>query len=680
MNMKRISFTAALRNLKHNFCFWISGAAALCLGVRTSFGSLLAVGLLLGAVTAVSVTRECVEPYRSGSRAVTYGMGMLSLAGTFLCYDSFLSAWTDSGYLYTAANLLHCAPQDVLQAAGRLGFLAGAYAIYVLTSNLIHWAWDAACGFFTFRGDRLPERKLLFLLSAAAFFLLELPELNGKLYEVFFLLGVSAFFAWQMPGILDQIKRCGLRLRLVSLLTAMGICWNGQARWCQLCALVPEGMRQRAGILLAAAGLYFAYLLLLLFWNKIIGIFESGGVFRDVTKEEKIVYGILLILVLCLMTAVFSQTNAFYGAPCNYDIIYTSDSPRLVRENAYLTLAHPENDLRQPLFAVFAAPFAGIPYLIGRLISAPASVQAILTNCAQIVLLFTANFLLAKMMGLDPRKRICFMILALCSYTYLLFVLMMEQYVVAYFWLILCLYQISEQNRPDRMTLWGAGGTLLTSMVLILSMSETSPRKNVKGWFADMVKYGLEFVGVILVFCRFDVITGLLGQASSLGGFAGKKLTMLDKIFQYTQFARNCFLAPEAGAQVNSFGFLSWQMAPVTKVSAAGVALVLLVIVSVVLNRRKKSALLFGGWAGFSVAVLLVLGWGTAENGLLLYALYFGWAFLALLFQLVQWLEDRLHVKFLVPLFSAVCALAMLAVNIPAMREMISFAITNYPV
>lgn len=251
---------------------------------------------------------------------------------------------------------------------------------------------------------------------------------------------------------------------------------------------------------------------------------------------------------------------------------------------------------------------------------------------------------------------------------------------VAYFWLILCLYQISEQNRPDRMTLWGAGGTLLTSMVLILSMSETSPRKNVKGWFADMVKYGLEFVGVILVFCRFDVITGLLGQASSLGGFAGKKLTMLDKVFQYTQFARNCFLAPEAGAQVNSFGFLSWQMAPVTKVSAAGVALVLLVIVSVFLNRRKKSALLFGGWAGFSVAVLLVLGWGTAENGLLLYALYFGWAFLALLFQLVQWLEDRLHVKFLVPLFSAVCALAMLVVNIPAMREMISFAITNYPV
>ena len=111
-----------------------------------------------------------------------------------------------------------------------------------------------------------------------------------------------------------------------------------------------------------------------------------------------------------------------------------------------------------------------------------------------------------------------------------------------------------------------------------------------------------------------------------------------------------------------------------------GVAILLLVIVSAILNRDKMSSLLAAGWAAFSIVILLILGWGTKENGLILYALYFGWAFLLLLFQLVEKISDKLNMKFLVPVFSIGCAAALAAVNIPAVVEMVNFAIAYFPV
>ena len=45
---------------------------------------------------------------------------------------------------------------------------------------------------------------------------------------------------------------------------------------------------------------------------------------------------------------------------------------------AYLSLTYVENDLRQPLFAIFAAPFAGVPYLLTQLFGASPTVLAVL--------------------------------------------------------------------------------------------------------------------------------------------------------------------------------------------------------------------------------------------------------------------------------------------------------------
>ena len=110
-----------------------------------------------------------------------------------------------------------------------------------------------------------------------------------------------------------------------------------------------------------------------------------------------------------------------------------------------------------------------------------------------------------------------------------------------------------------------------------------------------------------------------------------------------------------------------------------GVIILLLVIVSAIVNREKRSSLLAAGWVAFSAVLLLGMGWGTSENGLILYALYFGWAFLVLLFQLVEKIAEKLNMQFLVPVFSIGCAATLAVINIPAIMEMVRFAITNYP-
>lgn len=434
-------------------------------------------------------------------------------------------------------------------------------------------------------------------------------------------------------------KRCSFFVKIISLTTAIGICqfdYLNRLRWEAPSWLKIPYINEICGIILTAAAFIFVYFCLLLLWNKLIGVFSECKTFEDVKPAEWVFYGLLFVVFWGWMVVVFLRSNAFYGVNYVYDIIYTSDSGPLVESNVYLSLLHAENDLRQPLFAVFAAPFAGIPYFIGCLIAASATTQAILTNTVQLILLFLSNFILTKMMRLDATKRACFMLLSCCTYTQFLFTVMMEQYIVGYFWLIMCIYVILEAKQPSPFFLWGAGGTLLTSMILLPFVPRKSPLRQFREWFADMVKYGGGFVLLMLAFFRFDVFYTLEQKYHRLLGYSGVGLTFGDKLRQYTFFLRNYFLAPAAGVDFAAHEYASWQLAPITSMSVIGIMIFILALVSAVWNRNKKSCCAACGWVAFSVCILLVLGWGTKENGLILYALYFGWHFCCCCLNLLQ--------------------------------------------
>lgn len=644
----------------------------------------------------MAVAFDIAKPANSPRRIVRLSCLVLTTLILYLGFNTFNTLWAPSSKVAALSSALGMSTPIFLLAVSSIGCIVGAYAVYVLACWIIIWSTKLM-------RDRLPvqektsiirnlKQNWCFPVSAMAFFCLYLSPSVDYLVGLIIALVASLITSSQIQSILSYSQNSNRYIKNVSFLTAIGIClagrgffdkiWSASSKVQTLESLFPItiDLPMAIGTLGSVVALYFVYYCMLVFWNSITKIISESKVFNGITVIEWAAYGILLGAVLVFAFFSFSQSEAFYGTELLYDVIYTSDSPDLVKGNVYLTLTHRENDLRQPLFAVFSAPFTGVPFLAAQLIGASPRIQAILMNSAQILMLFAANFMLAKMLKLDSVKRICFMVMTSCTYTHMLFAVMMEQYIVAYFWLAFCMYLIAEKQRPDRIVLWGAGGTLLTSMILLPFMSTKSPIKDFKSWFMDMVKYGLEFVALMLVFCRFDVIFNLMSRISFLSGFTGKTVTFADKIHQYTEFIGNCFIAPNAGVNTTSVDHISWQLNPATGISFAGILILILAVISAIWNRDKKSSLLAAGWVGFSVIMLLGLGWGTKENGLILYALYFGWAFLVLLFQLAEKIESKLNIKFLVLVVTIVVVVALLVVNIPAIMEMVDFAITYYPV
>ncbi len=528
-----------------------------------------------------------------------------------------------------------------------------------------------------------------FPISALAFFGMSLSNTLdcyiGLIISVFLSIVISS----QISSITIYMKHNNIWFHIIAFLSAFGICWNGQTVFYKRWIISPNAKKIEEmlptkfdfamviSVCSAIIAIIFVYFYILIFWNRIIKIFSRLNLLMDITTIEWIVYCSLIIISFIYISSAYLQTEAFYGTKHDFDIIYTSDSPCIVKNNAYMTLMHSENDIRQPLFAVFSAPFIGIPFLIGKLFNVPASIQAILMNSVQIIMMFVANFLLARTIKLTSNSRICFMVLISNTYTYLLFALMMEQYIIAYFWLAICVYLITEKNYLNRLALWGAGGSLLTSLILLPFLSKKNPFKCFKAWILNLISYGLEFVFIMLAFGRFETFN--LFSKRHLLNFTGQHVTTIDKLKQYTAFIKNYFFAPDAGINISFTNHVSWQLNPIKDINIIGVVILTLSFVSAYMNRKKQSSRFAVSWVALSVVILFILGWGTSENGLILYELYFGWAFLVLLVQLVELIEATLKINFLVPLTCIGFALIFAAVNIPAVMKMITFAITYYP-
>lgn len=531
-----------------------------------------------------------------------------------------------------------------------------------------------------------------FRISAYAFFCISGNFTFGYFWGAIVAFIIIFFISFKIDLISEQLKSNCIGLHIIAILTALGVClWNQKKLYTYLSGL-PELQRLKAtlpvsinipktiSIFGSVLAIYFVYICTLIFWEQIIKIIIDNKMFDNICAAEWILYSSLIIVSLILMIVSFFQTDAFYGTQYKFDIIYTSDSPILIKNNVYLNLTHQENDIRQPLFAVFSIPFVSIPYFVGEIFNVSATVQAILVNSIQIVLLFISNFMLSKMMRLNSIKRISFMLLTFFTYTYLLFSLMMEQYIIAYFWLILSMYLISERKSLNKIVLWGAGGTLLTSIVLMIFIPEESPLTNFKKWFIDMMKYGCQFVVAILAFCRFDIFYYLLLNLSELCKYTGGNIKIIDKIYQYSAFICNYFIAPKANINTTTFNHISWQLDTIVNLNLIGIVILILVVISIILNKDKRSSVLAFCWVVYSLVILVGFGWGTKENGLILYELYFGWAFYVLIYQLIEKIEDKFNIKYLTLTLSIVCSVLLALINIPAILELINFSINNFPV
>jgi hypothetical protein len=499
---------------------------------------------------------------------------------------------------------------------------------------------------------------------------------------------------------INNIRETSLGIKILSAISAIGICINGIDVFCD-CYIDEDTMKiamitKVIGMIVAILAFAISFFLLTEFYKYLCNVFVDADFRSGLKRLELIIYTAIMLFFLVLVTWTFLHSDAFYSFG---DTIYTSDAGIIVNGNAYLSLGHPENDLRQPLFAVFASPFIAPFYAVASLLPKSELIVPLFMDYIQVIMLVFTNFLLASILRLDSNKRICFMLIVDATYTVLLSSVMMEQYIVAYFWLILFIYIYSTTGKADKCALFGAGGTLLTGLFFApltstslqissitkirdflsnltssnLSSKQSFVRASVK-WLKDMIKIAVEFVVVLLAFGRYDVISGISSNIILLRKFTGEKLSFGNKLKQYIYFVRSCFLAPETNTDLGT-----WQLHKVDVYSVIGIIIWVLLIVSFIINRKKRITRISFCWSLFSFFVLCIVGWGTAENGLILYSLYFCWAYVVLIFQLIDNVVSRVNGRFVMPIIAVIICVGIFVFNMQGFARMVQFATQYYP-
>lgn len=690
-----------IKYLKNNILFLLSGLCFFLLIFHTArLWLVISVVCLIVAFFISVYIKSVFSKFRNSSLVLKIVSLLLALGFSYISARRFISNWLPSGKIERLASRIHLSNTMLLSVlAGVLAFLSLLFLTLIFSlilSELKRTIFDTLQYTKPKSVFENIKSNILLILSSFAFMGLNIQLSRNGIFSLLLSYILIVFVFSQVTGIFQKIKAIPVAIKIYSFVSSVGICYYARKvfvgdissssllrRVCEKINIDQTILLRWLSAIIALFAIIAVFVLVSLLINYLIEKLKT--VFRSLSQIELIIYSILTIALLGFVCYVFFGSNAFWGTKLNYDIIYTSDSPSLVNSNVYLRLYHGENDLRQPLFAVFAAPFVGFGYAL----SVPLShINPVFTplfmNVIQVLMLVTANLMLAKIINLDTVGRVCFMLFTSVTYTTLLFSVMMEQYIVAYFWLIFVIFSYIEYKKATVISLSAAGGTLLTSMVLIPTAYENEQRNNtckIRSFVTAIEKGLLGFLVMLFAFGRLDILLSFSEKTTQLSGFAGGE-NIVGRSKQYLSFISSCFISPNAVIDKTTYDHISWQLSKsiITQINIIGIIIIALCLVSFIVNRKNMLTKISALWVCFSVILLCIVGWGSAENGMILYSLYFGWAFIVLLFQLVNWCSEKMKFKYFTPIISSIAIIALALLNYQGIRALLSFAFTYYPV
>ena len=399
----------------------------------------------------------------------------------------------------------------------------------------------------------------------------------------------------------------------------------------------------------------------------------------DTIIDKKYEINNIVAIVVCalyffLIVWVYRNTTAFYGSGYN-DVIYGSDSYTLTGSNVWLSLFQGQNDLRQPLYMLTAAPFMGIAYILGIILNCfYVNGLAIAYAFVQALLLVWSIWLLSHLISNNDIIRSLIILILSVSYPAIVFSLCLEQYVSSFFWLIMAVVAVMyDQKKADLMIIGAANGLLTSAFMVVWKRA-----KSFVEWFQSAFKCGMMFLLTLFAFGRADIFLNIKANLAEIFQHTGKKLTIVDKAYQYSKFVVDCFVGQPAVEKVHNSGFLIWGSSEPNTINVVGIIIIVLIVVAVIWNRESLLCKISASWIGFSVLLLCVLGWGTSSNALFLYALYFSWAFWVPFLLSFQKIYNKGYKKSAIVILT--CLFILIAkLNIAEFIRMLNFAIENYP-
>ncbi len=434
-------------------------------------------------------------------------------------------------------------------------------------------------------------------------------------------------------------------------------------------------MIKLVGIAASFALIYFVYIFLENIGPKVIKFFKGFS------KSEKLYFLIVIILSTIMSTAISHYTNAFSIPEDNthvaiYDAIYVSDSGYITAFDAYFNVSNRMNDIRQPLFGIFSLPF-----------SVPAK---ILSECCfflpdgyeyetimmivQSILISLTIIMIGRMFNLDEKYKKYLYIFFHASFTYILWSFVLEQYVIGTFYLILTLYVYFKNKEQINYVYVGAVGTLITSGIIFPVITKF---KNIKQWITNVCKCFMLFISIFIIGGQLPQIFTVGDRFSKLlieNG--GMKVGLLDRLQQYFEFIKDIFIAAGGYVKGVDIGFPSYALIPISSFWYLGIVILVLCILGYILNKKEKFAKVCMLWIIFSFFITVVIGYGTQERCLILYALYFSWAYLGLIFMLLKKVFKKYNI------FKIVIIVLSFLILLISLREFINilrFAVRYYP-
>lgn len=426
---------------------------------------------------------------------------------------------------------------------------------------------------------------------------------------------------------------------------------------------------------LCPSGVALAILGLPAMWLFLVRVIHSAVhvLHRPVRILCRRPYVWLFCLMAVAIVVVYSQTTMFYrpmmdGNLMRADRLFTMDNGVIVQQNTWMNLEAEENDMRQPLFALFSMPLAIPLWIVGQLIPSFPDFYLFALALVQWGLLLLSYGMLCDM--LEEACRMGLLLVFALSYPTLIFMLGMEQYIFSVFWMITFLYSFVQNTGGRKLLCIASVGSLLTTG---LWEPLVAKEKKWKSWLSETL---ITFVGAIWLFVgsgKLKLLYELGIQTERYGSYFGN-VDIKDRLLQYINFIGSCLIAPATRShELNG----TWLLTPVTDINLIGVILLAMAVIGIVWFHQKIVVRLCAAWMGFSFVLLCLLGWGSAENGMILYTLYFGWAFLLPAWMAV-WKITSPFGKWRKWLLST-CGLLVLAVNGWDLLGLLRFARRIYP-
>ena len=449
--------------------------------------------------------------------------------------------------------------------------------------------------------------------------------------------------------------------------------WGFIKRFIELKGWNPDAFQEpfyAIGVVLAVA--CFPVLYLGIRW--LYRLFAPGGLqfIRSLTKAEWVYGGLFwgigtfVLLAVSCQSSIFTYPMPSEPQPQGSDFpmgISVSDSALLINGDTFCNNTSSANDIRQPLFGLVCAPFAALAHLLSMAAwytLFPNANYKLLYGIAlafwQIGAFAVVGILLKRILNEIVDSSFAWASVALYSVSYstVLFSLTVEQYAISLLALVVFVYYsltVRDNETDEQQTVtqplfdvlsFCALGTLLTSVLPVFFFLGTTARS----W--GRIVYN--FAHLILVWAILAFYTGKMGLLLNLGqrvqnlsGYADIDSSQLgpeSKLLQFFHFVYATIFPAKTYYENGVVLQVLPDAIPGFILVGAGIIL-LLSVIGFLGAWSKRFAQLAFLWVAFSSILMGALGWGCRENGMVLYASYFAWAYIPLVCLAVYWLTGR---------------------------------------